>query len=105
MERKCGADYASSRTGWGWVYEAEWEHGWGWEWRISCRVYEQDRKLSRVQRQDREQEEADNKADQGCSVTPPKDEESIPSTHCDTRPSSVQHRYPRHVNLVDGNET
>lgn len=55
------------------------------ERQLSCRVYEQDGKLARVHRQDREKKEADNEADQGCSVTPPKDEEPIPSTHCDTR--------------------
>ncbi|MCJ1461512.1 hypothetical protein MMC07_000109 [Pseudocyphellaria aurata] len=48
----------------------------------SGRGYEQDREFARLQHQDREQEEADNKADQGCSVTRPKDEEAIPSTHC-----------------------
>lgn len=58
--------------------------------RLSCGVYEQNRKLARIERQDREQKEADNKAGQGCSVTRPKDEEPIPSTHCDTRTSSVQ---------------
>lgn len=57
---------------------------------LSCRVYEQNCKLARIERQDREKKEADNKAGQGCSVTRPKDEEPIPSTHCDTRTSSVQ---------------
>lgn len=81
----------------GLVYEAEWG--------ISCRVYEQDRKFSSIQRQDREQDEADNEADQGCSVTRPKDEEPIPSTHYNTRKLSVEHLHPRQVHRAHDNET
>lgn len=88
FERKCGADYASSRTGWCTRQDgrmAGWQDG-----DCSCRVYEQNHKFAKMERQDREKKEADNKAGQGCSVTRPKDEEPIPSTHCDTRTSSVQ---------------
>lgn len=53
------------------------------------RAYEQDRKLAWLERQRRQQSEADHETGQGGDVAPAEDEQSIPPAHYASPPSGT----------------